>query len=271
MKKAFWIIAAALMVVTACNKNDKPHHGGGGIEEGDELILIDGDFSDWAAAQGVVTCSRDAEFVGETVAEDHSRVDALKTMKVASDKYNIYFYLEVDMSVKYEGGAVMWNGNQSEDGYAAHLNLFFNTDNNRDTGATLYEFPGEGFEYYFEGAEIFSTDASKVGEMAGGSLLKYTGPDINDEGARADLWDEDPPLQSEVTGEGIFAGWGKKEGDIIKYELSFTRSFLNLPGKNIGVGAIIYQDANWMLMGALPQSNAVEGQWNGKYLDVTLL
>ena len=42
--------------------------------------------------------------------------------------------------------------------------------------------------------------------------------------------------------------------------------------KKIAVGAELFQDADWELMGLLPQANTgVEGVWNGRMLEVTLI
>ena len=265
MKKAFWFIAAAMLIFASCSKDPKKPNKPTGDDEGEELILIDGEFADWAAAPKVLTVNRSAEYVGETISEDNQRIDAVKTMKVVADQYNIYFYFEVDMSIMFKGGAPKWDGNKAVDGYAAHLSIYVNTDNDPLTGGKEWEFAEQGYEYYYEFADVFSRDASAVGEMAGGSMLKFTGED------GAELWASGDASQEEVTGEGLFAGWGKKDGDIIKYEVSLTRSFLNIPGKKVSVGAIVYQDADWMLMSALPQANSgVEGSWTGKLLEVEL-
>jgi len=281
MKKALWFIAVAMMVLaTACNKGKKDNNKPIDEEEGEELIQIDGQFADWAALQDVVTVKRSNDWVGEEVSEtEHTRIDALRELRVASDQYNIYFYFEVDMSIKYRAG-LNWENKPTQDGYAAHLQIHIDSDctttlkdpNNPEsavkTGYVNWIYDNAGIDYYFEASNIFSTDASKVGEMAGGSLLKYFGPD------GADLWDNDPPLQEEVAGEGICAGWGVKDGDIIKYEISLTRSFLGLHGasKKIAIGAELFQDADWELMGLLPQANTgTEGVWNGRMLEVTLI
>lgn len=283
MKKVMLFIAAAMMVFASCNKDNKGGNKtkpGGGDEEGEELILIDGDFADWAALQSVVSAKRSTTYIGEELSEtEHYRIDALKEMKVAADQYNIYFYFEVDESIMYRAG-VDWENKPTSDGYAAHLQIHFDTDlatvlkdpndpeSSVKTGYVNWIYDDPGIDYYFEASEIFSTDPAKVGEMAGGVLLKYVGP------AGADLWDEDPPLQEEVTGEGICAGWGVLGSDkIIRYEISLTRSFLNLHGasKKIAVGAELFQDANWELMGLLPQANTgAEGVWTGRFLEVTL-
>lgn len=265
MKKAFLFIAAAMMIFASCGgSKDNPNKPIGG-DEGEELILIDGEFADWAAAPNVLTVNRSEEYVGETISEDNQRIDAVKTMKVTADQYNVYFYFEVDMSVKFQGGAPKWDGSLASDGYAAHLAIYVNSDNDPNTGGHEWEFNEQGYEYYFEAGEVFSRDASLVGEMASGTLNKFTGAD------GAELWATGDASQEEVTGEGIYAGWGVKEGDIIKYEVALTRSFLGITGNKISVGAIVYQDADWMLMSAMPQANAgVEGDWKGKLLEVTL-
>ena len=200
-------------------------------------------------------------------------------MKVTSDKYNVYFYFEVDMSIMYRAG-VNWDNKPTQDGYAGHLQIHIDADcasNLKDpndpesavkTGYVNWIYDNAGIDYYLECSGIFSKDAAKVGEMKGGTLLKYYGAD------GADLWDEDPPLQEEVSGEGICAGWGVLDGDVIKYEISITRSFLGLTGegKKIAVGAELFQDADWQLMGVLPQGNTgAEGVWTGRMLEVTLL
>ena len=280
MKKALWFIAAAMMVLASCNKDNKKDNKHIAEDEGEELIQIDGQFGDWAALQDVASAKRSNDYVGEELSEtEHYRIDALKEIKVTSDKYNVYFYLEVDMSVKYRAG-INWDNKPTSDGYAAHAQIHFDTDlatvltdpndpeSKVKTGYTDWVYDNAGIDFYLEASSIFSTDPDKVGEMPGATLMKYTGAD------GAELWSTDPPLQDEVAGEGICAGWGVKDGDIIKYEISVTRSFLGVSesGRKISVGVELYQDADWELIGLLPQANTgTEGSWTSKQLEVTLL
>lgn len=257
-----------MLILASCGKDPKKPNKpiDGGDDEGEELIAIDGQFADWAALENVVTVKSNPNFNGETISEDHQRIDALKVMKLASDKYNVYVYVEVDESVMYEGGVPKWDGNFTVDGYPGHLQVYFDVDNNATTGGHEWQFAEQGWEYYFEGAEIFSTDASLVGEMPGGALNKFTGAD------GAELWATGDAAQEAVTGDGIFAGWGKKDGDIIKYELSFTRSYLKITGSKIKVAAVVLQDADWMLEGCLPQAGGTgEEGWTDKMAELTLL
>ena len=266
MKKAFLFFATAMLILASCGKDPKKPNKpiDGGDDEGEELITIDGQFADWAALTNVVTIKNSQIWEGETVTEDHQRIDALKVMKLAGDQYNLYIYLEVDESVMYEGGVLKWDNTLTVNGYPGPLMLYFDTDNNSDTGGHEWEFDVMGYEYQFEAGAVFSTEASEVGELAEGTLYKFTGADDAEAWAPGDY----ATLEA-VSGDGIFAGWGKRDGDIIKYELSFTRSFLNITGKKVKVGAVVMQSPDWTMEGALPQGQTEEN-WKAELAEVTL-
>lgn len=274
MKKSFIFIAMALVMMVGCNK---PGTNNGGSNNGgqasDELISIDAKFDDWAAAEAagkVVSCKNNKEWEEETVDESLQRIDALKLMKVCSDKYNIYVYVEVDMTVVYAGGVPNWAGEILGPAKAMAADIYFDADANDATGGINWVWSPVGWEYGFE-ASVFSENAEEVGvpaeESLSGALFKFTGKDGQD------IWEADPPLKENITGEGLFDGNGVKVGDIVKYEFAFTRAYMPKLGKNIKVGVEVLT-SNWMLCGVLPQSTSKPGDegatWTAGLLAVTL-
>lgn len=269
MKKIFLFIASAMVIFASCNKDPKKPNKPIDDEEGDELILIDGQFADWAAAEGVVTVKSDAEYEDETIdGEGGQRIDCLKTMKVVADKYNIYFYAEVSMAEgdKYQGG-INWNGETVDPAWANWIDIYINADNKTETGGINWVYdPYCGWEYNYE-FQFAIEDGSMVenGDIleSEDGLFHFTGED------GTDIWASEPPTREGITGEGIFAGKAVKDGDLIKIEVSLTRSFMTL-GNKVCVGMEVLT-SNWMLNGLLPQANQGDPMiWNGKLLEITL-
>lgn len=262
MKKTILLLSAALFLFVACKK-DKPDGPDGpdkpDTPTSDELIEIDGSFDDWSAAAGVITVKNDASYVGQEVDESKQRIDALKVMKIAADKYNIYVYTEVDMSVVYAGGVPNWEGVIMDPAKAMALEVYIDADDNPATGGINWVWGTCGWEYHLE-ASVFNPVA--VGEMEGASFNKFTGED------GTDIWAVDPPAQEEMTDNGLCAGNGKLDGNIAKYEVAITRALLPKLGKKCAIGVEILSE-NWMLMGVLPQANDGDA-WQGKLESITL-
>lgn len=264
MKKVLFLLAAVLLTFTACKKQPKPTPDPKPDDkpESDELIIIDGNFDDWATASGVITVKNNSDYVGVEVDESRQRVDALKVMKIAADKYNIYVYTEVDMSVIYRGGVPNWEGTIMDPAKAMALEVYIDADNNPATGGINWVWGTCGWEYHLE-ASVFSDQASAYGELEGGDFTKFTGED------GTDIWAVDPPAQESMTDNGLFAGNGKLDGNTAKYEVCITRALLPKLGKSCAIGVEILSE-NWMLMGVLPQCNDAEGTWAGKLEPITL-
>lgn len=274
MKKTLLFIAMAMVVVVGCNKpnnggksDDKDIPGGGGSS--DELILIDGEFADWdAAGDRVVTIKSDNSYLGKEISEDRQRIDALKVAKFASDKFNLYVYAEVDKSVVYAGGVANWAGEILDPATAGPIDIYIDADCKTITQGETVIYTGginwiweeTGWEYGFEASSAFSSE----GEIEEGTLFKFTGED------GTDIWAVDPPAKEDITGEGIFSAFSKKEGNIVKFEIAITRAFMPKLGDKIKIGVEVMSE-NWMLMGVLPQANGtIEGAWEGLLQEITL-
>ncbi|MBR1706038.1 MAG: hypothetical protein IJ721_04520 [Bacteroidales bacterium] len=256
MKRNFSFLAAAVMMTAAvsflaCSKSDD-NKKKGDDDEGDDTefaITIDGKFDDWAKANAV-TATLDAANVG-WAQPDNQRVDALKTLKVTADGTYIYVYVEVDMSVEYQGG-VNWDGSTLGKAAAGPIDIYFDADANTATGGInwCWEEPA-GWEYFFESATIFG---DQPGDLSDGALFQFTGAD------GTDIWAVNPPAREDVTRDGLFKGAGVREGNIIKYEISFVRAFMpKITGNKINIGVIV-QSSNWTLVGLLPTAKQTAGE-----------
>lgn len=274
MKKTLLFIAMAMVMVVGCQNKNNPSKPGGGKEDNnqnssEELIAIDGDFADWdAAGDRVVTIKNVKSYEGEEISEDHQRIDALKVAKFASDKYNLYVYCEVDKSIVYKGGAPNWEGVILDDSTAGPVDIYIDADCKTITQGETVIYTGginwiweeTGWEYGFEASSAFSSE----GEIESGELFKFTGAD------GTDIWAVDPPAKEDITGEGIFSAFSKKEGDIVKFEIAITRAFMPKLGDKIKIGVEVMSE-NWQLMGVLPQANGTaEGAWQGLLQEITL-
>ena len=274
MKKTLLFIAMAMVMVVGCQNKNNPSKPGGGKEDNnqnssEELIAIDGDFADWdAAGDRVVTIKNVKSYEGEEISEDLQRIDALKVAKFASDKYNLYVYCEVDKSIVYKGGVPNWAGEILDPSTAGPVDIYIDADCKTITQGETVIYTGginwiweeTGWEYGFEASSAFSSE----GEIESGELFKFTGAD------GTDIWAVDPPAKEDITGEGIFSAFSKKEGDIVKFEIAITRAFMPKLGDKIKIGVEVMSE-NWMLMGVLPQANGTaEGAWQGLLQEITL-
>lgn len=246
MKKYFSFLTAALMVFAACSEKNNPPKpqpiDDEDPQEEEALITIDGQFSDWSSAAGVVSSSMVDSNAGWMQA-DNQRVDGVKVMKAVADGNFIYVYYEVDMSVEYQGGT-SWDGSAIPKCFAGPVDIYIDADGNSETGGINWVWSPIGWEYFFESG---TGVAGETYDMADGAVYQFTGED------GTDIWAVDPPAREDITFDGMFKSAGVKEGNIVKVEMSFVRTFLpKITGNKVGIGVEI-QSTGWTLHGVLPQ------------------
>lgn len=247
MKKfyAFFLSASMIFASVAfisCQKQDnkkKPIIDDPEEEAG--LITVDGNFADWNNLSGVKTLNVVPENVGWKQA-DNQRVDVLKTLKAVADANYIYLYLEVDMSIN-DGGGVNWEGKPFEPNVAGPLDIYFDTDNDNTTGGIYWAWSPFGWECMFESAAAFEDE---IGDLSDGVSFKFIGEN------QTDIWATNPPAREDISKDGFAKGAGKKEGNIVKYEMSIVRAFIPDLKSKVGIGVLI-QSRNWQLLGLQPQ------------------
>lgn len=247
MKKFFIFFTSAAMIFasiafTACQKQNSKKSAN--IEEEDEtadLITIDGLFTDWEKAKDVVVSNMVPENAGWTQA-DHQRIDALKTLKAVADANYIYLYMEVDMSIN-DGGGTNWEGKPFEPNVAGPLDIYFDTDVNNTTGGIYWTWVPLGWECMFESASAFE---ETIGNLSDGVAFKFIGEN------QTDVWATNPPAREDISKDGFAVGAGKKEGNIVKYEMKLVRAFIPGLKDKVGIGVLV-QSRNWQLLGLQPQ------------------
>ena len=234
MKRPFYTFLTALaMLAVACNPStpDEPTPGPGPDvpDEPDEpeyvaAIKIDGKFDDWdkidASKLAVANCAAD------------SKTKALKTLKVYSDEFYIFFYFEYDSALLPDKSDVQ-------------CHFYFDADNDVNTGGYANQFSTAGFNYMGEG-HIYQGDAICSFDP---SISEWTGE------AGASGWDWETIYSS---GSGIFEG----NGDSSRYEVSLLRDSFHELGEEFLFGMDIQQ--TWSSVGILPNADVTESNTEGK-------
>ncbi len=232
MKKIYRTLFAAVAVLgmmCSCEKtpqnkpgddpDDKP-------EEPKELIVIDGDFSDWSTANGVVSTE-----IGEV-----SYYPGLLAMKAVADDTNIYVYFEYELA--------------EEQGGAAPFEVFVNADNNPATAGGTWLWGESGYEYMLE-SEAGFLDGNSIKNMDDLAVYAFTGEDGHD------AFETDPASLDKKDVKDFSENAGKVSNGVATVELSFLRSVVNAnkAGK-LSLGIVAYA-ASWATTGVLPQGESV--------------
>lgn len=229
MKKVFMFLGTCLMaalVVISCGKkgvtpDPKPDPKPEPEPEPEAVIVIDGQFADWAAAPGVATA----------LLPDGCTKTSVLALKVTSDAENIYVYFEQEL---LEGQA------------ASPFDFFLNTDGDDATGASTYLWTDAGWDYLVESEAGFLASATAVKDMSDMALYQFVGPD------GADGWDS-PDYQIRTDDAGFAVSAGVVENGVAKVEVSIARSIFEGMVKNIKVGILLYEGDSWVDNGVLPQ------------------
>ena len=236
MKKVFAIAAMAAMLI-ACGEpeENKPNGGennGGNTEQpgGGETpefvpaITLDGNFADWAEAEGVAVLTLNE---GETYA-----YPALKKVQLCSDELYIYIYAE------YDPAQVM------------NLCTYLDIDADETTGRCT---PCQGIELYMEGSvaewtadEAGNPTTPKVADVAydaGG--YKFTGEDGTDGWAWEGILEAGIGFVSSCVPAAV--------GENVAVEVSLLKALCPLPlGNEVGI-CMSVSSYGWAEIGTLPQ------------------
>jgi len=234
MKKVFMFLGTCLMaalVVASCNnKNNpdptpKPDPQPEPEPEVEAVIVIDGQFGDWAKAT----------VAAEYLPEGCTKVSVL-ALKVTSDAENIYVYFEQELE---EGQEV------------SPFDFFLNTDGKDETGASTYLWNDAGWDYLVESENGFLKSSTAVQDMSDMALYKFVGPDGEDGWAAEDY-------QIRTDDAGFASSAGVVENGVAKVEVSIQRSIFEGLVKNIKVGILLYEGDSWKDNGVLPQGEGGE-------------
>ncbi len=234
MKKLLYIFLAGLAAVAiSCTGKDDPDNGGKNKPEQPDpepeaeyepAVKIDGNFDDWAKLDAskvtTVNCAADAKF------------KALKSLKVYSDEFYVFFCFEYDDALIPDKSDVQ-------------CHFYFDADNNTATGGYANQFTSAGFEYMCEG-HIFLTDKICSFDPSISEWIGETG---------ASGWDWETIYPS---GSGVFSG----NGGSGKYEVSLMRDSFSELGDEFLFGMDIQQA--WSSVGILPNANMAEDNTEGK-------
>lgn len=246
MKKLYILMAALAVFAVSCTKDsgssknqnqnkeenqDPENKTDPEIEEPSYKapITIDGDFSDWAKLDAskmcIATC---AEGAGQT---------GLKVMKVYVDEVYMFVYFEYDDSKIPDKSDVQGH-------------IYFDADNNEETGGCSNQWLPGSIEYMGEG-HFFRSDAVASFDP---SLSYWTGE------LHAAGWEEFEEVLP--SGGGLFVGTGKDGA----YEMSmmldmFPQTPVEL-GEEFGFGMDIQQA--WSSVGILPNATIDDNNPTGK-------
>ena len=231
--KKIYILMMALMAVFAlsCSKPDdkggKNNHQVDPEEQEPEYempIKIDGDFSDWAKIDAskmcIAECAQDSPWKGLTI------------LKVFMDDLYMFAYFEfVDASIP--------------DKSDVQFHVYFDADNNPETGGCNNQFNPGCIEYMGEG-HLFRSDQF---ESFNPSISEWVGEPL----AGGWEWEELIP-----SGSGVFTGAGSGHA----YEMAMMRSAIEGLGDVFGFGMDIQQ--GWSSVGVLPNANIDDSNPTGK-------
>ena len=233
------VCLTAALVVFSCNKNTtpskpdpKPDESGDEPEEEASIIVIDGDFADWAAAPGVVEC----------VLPDEAEKVSVLVMKAVADEKMVYVYFEQELE---EGQDV------------SPFDLFIDADGNSETGASCYLWPEAcGWDYLIESEDGLLGSTTTIRDMVDMGVYHFIGPD------GADGWDDPDdtddiyaPYQEKLDEiSGFTSNAGVVTSGVAKVELAIERAaFGDKLGKTINIGILLYEGDSWADNGFLPQ------------------
>lgn len=243
MKKLYILLAVLAVFAVSCNKdndnnknkNNNQEQNQNGNENGNEdenaykaPITIDGEFADWAALDAskmcVATCAENALQKG------------VKVLKVYMDDLYMFVYFEYDDAAIPDKSDVQGH-------------VYFDADNNEETGGCSNQWTPGSIEYMGEG-HFFRGD---VIESFNPSLSYWTGE------LHAQGWEWENVLAS---GSGLFTGAGK-DG---KYEMSMLLEMFPAEptplAEEFGFGLDIQQD--WSSVGIIPNESSTDENPNGK-------
>lgn len=240
-------LAMALMAVS-CSKSDDKNEGN--PEEDNNgtpnapVLVIDGDFSDWAAL---------GSSEGVAVAKNHpdSPYEGVKEIRCYATPEYVYYY------IRYDGETL---DEQMEKGDALHIRLCLNTDGEFASGYASYFL--EAYDFIIEG----SLASDGVWGEFDGTLSQRTYVEAK---GKVDWLTLVSPGKGLVTGKGN----GKE------YEISLDRAIFNsgiaastAPNQPIGdefqTGIRFYCNG-WSELSNMPNASAEEGNGWGHLLTIT--
>ena len=236
MKKIYILMALLAAFAISCNKTPKPTPTPEDPEDPEDPqteyvapIKIDGDFSDWAKL--------DASQMAVAPCADGALKTGLKVLKVFVDEMYMFVYFEYDDAAIPDKSDVQGH-------------IYFDADNNEETGGCANQWDPGCIEYMGEG-HFFRNDAISSFDP---SLSFWTGE------VHAQGWEEFEELLP--SGSGLFTGNGK-DG---KYEMAMLlEMFPTDPvplGKTFGFGMDIQQARN--SVGILPNATSNDDNPNGR-------
>ncbi|MEG1622381.1 MAG: hypothetical protein RR330_03300 [Alistipes sp.] len=233
------LFVATLLFAAACGGGDPvpgPIIGGDTPEEpeGDvpeELITLDGDFSDWEALK--------PEYVIESVAPADAAYPGAKRLKVYVNKTHINLYVEFDGSEEVNAGVL--------DVYM-DTDMKFDGDGNATTGAGTWIWKNDGSDMLIQGmikseetGEYISYDAD---------ISKYSGTPLGDE------W-EWTPVAPAGTGATASSNAVLLPNGNHAIEVSIVRAAAPDLGKQVRLG-VMFEKTDWSgECGMLPAHSAL--------------
>lgn len=235
MKKVLLTVLAVLAVLcVSCKKEPTPtpdpgpDPGPGPEPEPTYVapVTIDGDFADWAKLDESKMCIA-------TCAPEHPK-SALKVLKVFMDEVYVFFYFEYEDSMLPDKSDVQGH-------------VYFDADNNEETGGCANQWDPGSIEYMGEG-HFFRSDKIASFDPAISAWVGETHA-TGWEGNWEDIY---------TSGAGIFEGNGGNG----KYEMSLLREAFPELGEVFGFGMDIQQ--SWDSKGILPNAEITDTNPNGR-------
>ncbi len=190
-----------------------------------KLIVVDGDFADWAEVP--------ADRLAQASADENSKYEALYNIAFCADADYIYFYFEFDAGTY---STVDDDGNPITGYVVDPIDIYLNIDGDETTGSNSYLWDNSAADYLIEG--FWSDNYESAGV--------YFFPTDADQTAWA--WDDAGVVGSTSTCDRVILpnGHAAIEGKI-------TIAMLPSTVKSIKVG-VFSSNTDWAETGALPQT-----------------
>lgn len=246
MKKINLIIASLAVIGMVCACEDKPNDPNKPDPNDDkELIVIDGDFADWAEAKGVVVSE---------VPADLDQYEKMLKMKGVADEDNIYLYFEYQLA---------------EGQLEAPFDIFFDSDGNPSTGfiSWIWSKEGCGWDYLVETEGGILDNGSAIRDLSDANIYQAVSYTDATTGEQLDGWDS-AAVQKKLDLNSFAEAKGSVKNGVAIFEVSVARSVVNANKKgSCGIGITI-SDASWATMGILPIDEG--GVGTAEFLQVAL-
>lgn len=221
MKKTVYsllaVLAIASMALVSCKKDNEKKDNGGDDNTYTPAITVDGQFSDWDAAEGVVTVTP----------PEGAQYGNLAFAKVYADPYYVNLYLQFEKIAD-----------------TMPLDILLNVDGDTTTGGNSWIWTGadDGFDILIESGNIFNGLIPASDQAA--TTFDFGGADQS-----AWAWNANANYGSSVSYKLV------NSGDTYSLEVGIIRAGLKITGTKLGLGFITY-DAAWGTAGVLPQGVA---------------